>query len=265
MKISGIYAIRHIVSGRQYIGSSGHIRQRHQHHWSRLRKGRHHSPALQNYWNKYGPDAFEFLILEECPPKHLEEREQFYIDQHNAYMRGFNGRPAAGSLLGSKWSAKAHETRKRKKSNQKPFRLISPEGEFVEGIGLTDLAQKNKLSACCLSSVMAGRIPSHKGWRSPDFITQEVKKGSGNYFFPDRVNTKKAHYRFLSPNGEILEGDNISAFCQKMKLRPSAMNQVNSGAMISYKGWRSPDFQYETYSYGRGVRYRLVVKSRQPE
>lgn len=66
-----IYAIVHIASGKRYVGSTVDRKSRRAHHWSALRGNRHHCPHLQNAWNKYGEDAFEFRILEtlETPDK----------------------------------------------------------------------------------------------------------------------------------------------------------------------------------------------------
>lgn len=77
---SGIYVIRQIATRNAYIGSSSKLSTRFGQHKSLLRAGKHHSPYLQNAWNKYGEGAFVFEILEECPKENLIEREQYYID-----------------------------------------------------------------------------------------------------------------------------------------------------------------------------------------
>src|ERR1035437_6595996 len=62
-KIQGIYSILHINSGRIYVGSSKNIKKRMGTHKTDLRKNRHPNPALQNYYNKYGMDSFDFCII----------------------------------------------------------------------------------------------------------------------------------------------------------------------------------------------------------
>lgn len=45
-----------------------------------LRQGKHGNPILQNSYNKYGLDCFEFEILEYCEPDSRFELEQLYLD-----------------------------------------------------------------------------------------------------------------------------------------------------------------------------------------
>ena len=61
---SAIYGIRHIASGRIYVGSAVRTNARWRHHRSQLQRGTHHSRYLQAAWNKYGAEAFEFVVLE---------------------------------------------------------------------------------------------------------------------------------------------------------------------------------------------------------
>ncbi|HEX5125660.1 MAG TPA: GIY-YIG nuclease family protein [Rhodocyclaceae bacterium] len=62
----GIYAIRRIGTNDCSIGYSGNIPRRWGEHRRKLRRNKHSNPYLQNAWNKYGEDAFEFIVLEEC-------------------------------------------------------------------------------------------------------------------------------------------------------------------------------------------------------
>lgn len=59
-----VYAITHIPSGRRYIGRTINEHQRIYTHRSNLRCGRHWCPELQQDWNREGPGAFRFEILE---------------------------------------------------------------------------------------------------------------------------------------------------------------------------------------------------------
>lgn len=76
-----IYKIVNKVNGKIYIGSTINYKRRIKVHLSRLDKNDHHSIKLQNSYNKYGIDNFEFEILEEVDDiQLLIEKEQKWID-----------------------------------------------------------------------------------------------------------------------------------------------------------------------------------------
>ena len=77
---SGIYCIVNIKNKNKYIGSSKNIYSRLQKHFALLRHNKHENSHLQNAWNKYKEEYFDFYVLEQCSEETLEEREQFYID-----------------------------------------------------------------------------------------------------------------------------------------------------------------------------------------
>jgi hypothetical protein len=61
---AGIYVIRNLVNGFEYVGQSDDIRGRWSDHRKLLNKGTHPNPRLQNSWRKHGKDAFIFEMLE---------------------------------------------------------------------------------------------------------------------------------------------------------------------------------------------------------
>lgn len=60
----GIYIIQNLINGNIYIGSSSNIKRRFSQHKSTLRHNTHKNKHLQNAWNKYGEENFEFIIIE---------------------------------------------------------------------------------------------------------------------------------------------------------------------------------------------------------
>ncbi len=88
-KICGIYMILNEVTWKVYIGSSRQINKRFKQHKRNLRGNTHHSPKLQNSWNKYGENTFIFDILEECSPDDLVKSEQSHIDIFTSYDNDF--------------------------------------------------------------------------------------------------------------------------------------------------------------------------------
>lgn len=101
VRISGIYRIRNSESGKCYIGSAVDIHQRWLEHKSMLKRGAHHSPHLQNSWNKHGESAFEFEVLEVCDIGSLIVMEQRAIDLMSPE---FNVCRIAGSTAGRRHS-----------------------------------------------------------------------------------------------------------------------------------------------------------------
>lgn len=102
-----IYGIRHVVSGRIYVGSAVNVRLRWSVHRYALRKGTHPNRMLQYSWNKHGEATFVFCVLERVSdPSRLCEREDFWIQSFRATERahGFNIRPKATNNLGLRHS-----------------------------------------------------------------------------------------------------------------------------------------------------------------
>lgn len=77
---SGIYLILSLKNMKIYVGSAKNLRTRYNLHQSRLKRNVHHNKALQCSWNKYGPENFVFVILEECVTDDLCELENLYFE-----------------------------------------------------------------------------------------------------------------------------------------------------------------------------------------
>lgn len=90
-----------------YIGSAINMKERWYDHKEYLRKGIHDNSHLQNAWNKYNEDNFEFSEIEFVEKEELISKEQFYIDFLNPE---YNICRVAGNQLGFKHS---EETKKK--------------------------------------------------------------------------------------------------------------------------------------------------------
>ncbi len=98
MRTVGVYGIRSTITGKYYVGSSVDIRRRWATHRKELASGTHVGIKLLHAWRKYGSDAWEWVVLEECllDRKQLLEREQHWIDTLSSYENGYNSLPKAG-------------------------------------------------------------------------------------------------------------------------------------------------------------------------
>jgi group I intron endonuclease len=122
---SGIYRIINLVNQKFYIGSSVNIKLRWYRHQLTLSKGSHKNPYLQNAYLKYGKDNFKLEILEFCETNKLIEKEQFYIDMHDAINKGYNICPFAYATTGIRY--KQTEEHKRKIGLKSKGRKMSDE------------------------------------------------------------------------------------------------------------------------------------------
>ena len=119
---SGVYKITQPANGKIYIGSAFDIRDRWNQHCSSSAKNLHQLP-FENALRKYGPDSFEWHIIEyinisdlcrKTQRKEIRERlleaEQRWLDSEQPFWwtkKGYNHNPTAGSPLGRKQTGKA--------------------------------------------------------------------------------------------------------------------------------------------------------------
>src|SRR6266568_1868256 len=108
---SGVYKITCTVTKKIYIGSALDLRHRRNQHFSELRRNKHPNSYLQRAWNKYGPDAFTFEVLELVLPMSLTAREQYWFKKLKPFgKKGYNlARIAGSTMLDRKHSPQTRE------------------------------------------------------------------------------------------------------------------------------------------------------------
>lgn len=141
---TGVYRITCLVNGKCYIGSTAKsFKERWQCHTQLLRKNRHHSAKLQNAWNKYGEESFEFAVILTCNPSDVIQHEQRCFDEMRPH---YNMAPVAGNCAGLKHS----EETKRKTGERM---RASARRYFVRGewLSLLEISEKYGLLKSTLS------------------------------------------------------------------------------------------------------------------
>ena len=90
--IQGIYKIENTKTHKVYIGQSKDIYKRWSQHQYKLEHNKHHSPKLQNSYNRTKDKSiFEYSIVEIVENKEdLDAREKYYIDKYNSLYDGYN-------------------------------------------------------------------------------------------------------------------------------------------------------------------------------
>lgn len=84
----GIYKITCLLTGKSYIGKSVNVINRWLQYY-RLEK-RTMGKKLFNSLKKYGVDNHIFELIEECEVIYLSEKEIFYIEKFNTFLKGLN-------------------------------------------------------------------------------------------------------------------------------------------------------------------------------
>lgn len=86
--MTGIYCIRHRLSGKRYIGQSTNIKRRFAVHCGQSRKG---ASAIADAILAFGASEFEFFVVEVCSRDLLNERETYWIAEFGSMVpTGYN-------------------------------------------------------------------------------------------------------------------------------------------------------------------------------
>lgn len=86
----GVYCIENIITGLFYIGSTNKLHRRRLEHYSRLKKGSHHSLPMQRDFKKYGEKKFVFYVIEYCTIEKLEKKEAYHIKIRKPHYNTFH-------------------------------------------------------------------------------------------------------------------------------------------------------------------------------
>jgi len=95
----GVYLIKNTINNKVYIGCSINVTKRFYSHKYKLSKGIHPNLHLQKSYDKYGKDAFQFTVIEECTDDVLYEKEHYYATYYQSMdkTKGYNKLPTSNN------------------------------------------------------------------------------------------------------------------------------------------------------------------------
>lgn len=272
----GIYGIRNKLNGKIYIGQTTDVDLRYKEHFSHLKNNCHQNSHLQNAWNKYGQDCFEFLIVEECSEDNLTEREQYWIDYYGGVSskNTYNIREA-----GSK--GRHSEETKIKLRNAHLGKSVSLEtrqkiSKAQKGINriVTDEQKKRHKEAVIIGcntdyEIERRRNSAKKQWTNTDYRNKMTNLWKGKHHTNEtKMKQRKiAQDRCATPEfKKILAKANAKAVCQfdlnnnllciyPSVLEASRVTGISSG--IIYYSCSNPNSKCKEYRWG----YKKDVKN----
>jgi group I intron endonuclease len=236
----------------KYVGSSCDVKNRLITHRQLLKNNKHHSPHLQNAYNKYNKDNFTFDIIKEVPIENLLEEEQKWLDiakqePDKWYNTSFN---AERTRAGMKHS---DETKKKLSIAHKGM------PSWNKGIPMAEETKK-KLSLACIGKSMpscseetkqkisianTGKLQSEevKQKRSillrgkPTWSSTHKKEMSEKMSGNKNPLSDKTIYSFINSRTDESFTGNRYDFYTKYNLDKRNIHAVIRGQRQSHKGW----------------------------
>jgi group I intron endonuclease len=227
----GIYKIINIINNKFYVGSAVNFSRRRTRHFSELKTQKHNNQKLQAAWNKYGPDAFIFVVVEELPEHaDLLAAEDVWLKEHVGHDYCYNiGTTATAPSLGlvgplsPSWGRKHTDTAKSMIGTASKARVQS-EGERKK------------------------RRESMKGHVVPAKVRAKISatlSGEGNYWYgkkrPDHGEKVSKAVAVTDSSGNVATYPSISAVRDALGMKPPTVNRaLKSGTPIKrgkFAGW----------------------------
>ena len=245
----GVYQIVNTVNGKRYVGSSVNIEARWKHHIWRLNRGSHHSPYLQNSWNKYGEHCFTFAILSENEEDNIHAAEQIEIDIKSEY----NVAPLAGSSRGHKWT----EEQKAAHSESKLKFYECPKAREKMSIAVRKSQARPEVRKAISDGTKLGQSKPEvrarmsemrrKQWECPEYRRKKTEHATLMVNRPEHkesvriANTKPKNLNIY----EFTHDKHGDRTCTQWELKneftelqSNNVSCICSGAKNSHKGWR---------------------------
>ena len=241
MNKKGVYQIKNLINNKVYIGSTTRsFKLRLKEHIVSLSKNKHKNQYLQNAWNKYSQDYFEFTILEVCDENDIIKFEQFWIDSTTCYNseNGYNINPLADRISTKEVYEKRRQTMLRKYASgeldhvREKSRKI---GDRKRGVKLEDTSHL-KVPKTITNKVLESRELRKKEIRNklPKVYVYDSNMNFIQLFqsIPDLIDYSKTETNNLPiksrfPNGRVFNGKIIpTKYLKESNIHMSISNKT---------------------------------------
>lgn len=220
----GIYKIINIINNKFYVGSAVDLKRRKTRHFSELRTNKHNNSKLQNAWNKYGEQAFVFVVVEELDKEaDLLAAENVWLKEHVGKEYCYNiGVDATAPMTGMSgelsptWGYKHTDDSLNKISETSKGRLHRPES-------------KEKIRQHLIGKPKSAEVRAK---------ISATLSGEGNYWYgkkrPDHGAKVCKGVSVTNPEGFTVHFESITALRKGFDFTATAVNRaLKSGKPIS--------------------------------
>lgn len=227
---TGIYEIKNTITGKRYIGSAAKtFKKRWNLHKWQLKKNNHHNSHLQNSWNKYGADNFEFKILEYVAPEFCTQRETWWIQLFgtDTIELGYNLTSSGESILGFKHSQSTIEHLREINTGEK-----NP----MWGKTLSD-ERKQEIRAFFKGNTHTKGMLHTESTKQKMSLSHKEKLKSEEHKSKIKESNCKYQYTITKPDKTQEITISLSEFCRNYNLDHRAMYAVVNGRQKQHKGY----------------------------
>jgi group I intron endonuclease len=227
----GIYKIINTINNKFYVGSAVKLSRRRARHFSELRNGKHNNKHLQAAWDKYGEQAFVFVVVEEVAnDSDLLAAENVWLKEHVGKEYCYNiGVDATAPTLG--WGGAKSPTWGYKHTELARARIGTASKARVQ-------SEEEK----------AKRRRSMKGHVVPAAVKAKISatlSGEGNYWYgktrPDHGAKVRKAVEVFDGKGRSEVFESILKLREELAIKPPTVNRaLKSGKPLTrgpLKGW----------------------------
>lgn len=92
--MTGIYCYTNTINGKKYVGQAVDLERRKKDHkvraFNNYETNSEYNSSIHQAFRKYGYEAFEYTVLEECSVTELNNREIYWIAHFDSHHNGYN-------------------------------------------------------------------------------------------------------------------------------------------------------------------------------